>query len=248
MNRNELKDLVKNYFHLEDKNIETKSEITEEVKFQSAKLVDGTPVSNKSEDEFEVGQEVYVTTEAGDEVLAPSGEHSLDNGDVLVIDGEGKITGLHKPDETGQGSLSKEEAAEETLAEVKEEEAVELADDAINESDALPMSEHEDEDHMDEHKDEQIPEIIEAIMSELEPTIKEMQKKLEEHEQKMEEHEQKMKEHYAAAEETSVTEKAFSKAGFGSKPEGDILSFNNGNLKSMQYENILSRASKNNKK
>ena len=131
MNKQELKDLVKNYFHLEDKNIETPE--TVEDKFQSAKLVDGTPISNKSEDEFEVGQEVYVTTEAGEEVLAPSGEHALDNGDVLVIDGEGKISGLHKPDETGQGSLSKEEAAEETLAEVKEEEAVELADDAINE-------------------------------------------------------------------------------------------------------------------
>ena len=109
------------------------------------------------------------------------------------------------------------------------------------------MAEHEDEDHMDEHKDEQMPEIIEAIMAELAPTIKEMQKKLEEHEQKMEEHEQKMKEHYAAAEETSVTEKAFSKAGFGSKPEGDMLSFNHGDIKKMQYENILSRASKNNK-
>jgi len=239
MNKQELKDLVKSYFQLEDKNIETPE--TVEDKFQSAKLVDGTPISNKSEDEFEVGQEVYVTTEAGEEVLAPSGEHALDNGDVLVVDGEGKITGLHKPDETGQGSLSKEEASEEKETEV------ELADDAINESDALPMAEHEDEDHMDEHKDEQMPEIIEAIMAELAPTIKEMQKKLEEHEQKMEEHEQKMKEHYAAAEETSVTEKAFSKAGFGSKPEGDMLSFNHGDIKKMQYENILSRASKNNK-
>ena len=246
MNKNELKDLVKNYFHLEDKNIETKSEITEEVKFQSAKLVDGTPVSNKSEDEFEVGQEVYVTTEAGDEVLAPSGEHSLDNGDVLVVDGEGKITGLHKPDETGQGSLSKEEASEETLAEVKEETEVELAD-AIDESGDLPMSEHSDEDEaMDEHVDKQ--EIIEAIMEEIAPKIEEMQKKLAHHEAKMEEHDAKMKEHYSAAEETSVTEKAFSKAGLGSKPEGDILSFNNGNLKSMQYENILSRASKNKNK
>ena len=243
MNKSELKDLVKNYFHLEDKNIETPETVSEN--FQSAKLVDGTPISNKSEDEFEVGQEVYVTTEAGEEVLAPSGEHALDNGDVLVVDGEGKITGLHKPDETGQGSLSKEDTAEETLAEVKEEEAVELAD-AIDESDALPMSEHEEEE-MDEHG-EQRSEIIEAIMEEIAPKIEEMQKKLADHSAKMEEHEAKMKEHYSAAEETSVTEKAFSKAGLGSKPEGDILSFNNGNLKSMQYENILSRASKNNKK
>lgn len=245
MNKSELKDLVKNYFSLEDKNIETPKSVEN---FQSAKLVDGTPISNKSEDMFEVGQEVYVTTEAGEEVIAPSGEHALDNGDVLVVDGEGKITGLHKPDESGQGSLSKEEeAAEETLAEVKEEEAVELADDAINVADALPLAEHGDEESMDEHGDERA-EIIEAIMAEIAPKIVEMQQKLEEHEVKMAEHDERMKEHYSAAEETSVTEKAFSKAGFGSKPEGAILSFNNGNLKSMQYENVLSRASKNNKK
>jgi hypothetical protein len=245
MNKSELKDLVKNYFSLEDKNIETPKSVEN---FQSAKLVDGTPISNKSEDMFEVGQEVYVTTEAGEEVIAPSGEHALDNGDVLVVDGNGKITGLHKPDESGQGSLSKEEeAAEETLAEVKEEEAVELADDAINVADALPLAEHGDEESMDEHGDERA-EIIEAIMAEIAPKIVEMQQKLEEHEVKMAEHDERMKEHYSAAEETSVTEKAFSKAGFGSKPEGAILSFNNGNLKSMQYENVLSRASKNNKK
>jgi len=216
MNKSELKDLVKNYFSLEDKNIETPKSVEN---FQSAKLVDGTPISNKSEDQFEVGQEVYVTTEAGEEVIAPSGEHALDNGDVLVVDGEGKITGLHKPDESGQGSLSKEEAAEETLAEVKEE-SVELADDAINVSDELPLAEHGDEESMDEHGDERA-EIIEAIMAEIAPKIVEMQQKLEEHEVKMAEHEEKMKEHYSAAEETSVTEKAFSKAGYGSKPQGD---------------------------
>ena len=241
MNKSELKDLVKGYFNLEDKKDIKESVSTEEVKFQSAKLVDGTPITNGEDKDFEVGDHVMVTTEAGDSVLAPSGEHVLEDGITLVIDGEGVITGLHKPDESGQGSLSKEEASKEKETEV------ELADDAINESDALPMAEHEDEDHMDEHKDEQMPEIIEAIMAELAPTIKEMQKKLAEHEEKMAEHEDKMKEHYAAAEETSVTEKAFSKAGFGSKPEGDMLSFNHGDVKKMQYANILSMASKNNK-
>ena len=241
MNKSELKDLVKGYFNLEDKKDIKESVSTEEVKFQSAKLVDGTPITNGEDKDFEVGDHVMVTTEAGDSVLAPSGEHVLEDGITLVIDGEGVITGLHKPDESGQGSLSKEEASKEKETEV------ELADDAINESDALPMAEHEDEDHMDEHKDEQMPEIIEAIMAELAPTIKEMQKKLAEHEEKMAEHEEKMKEHYSSAEGTSVTEKAFSKAGFGSKPEGDMLSFNHGDIKKMQYANILSMASKNNK-
>ena len=194
MNKNELKDLVKNYFHLEDKNINT-PEITEEVKLQSAKLVDGTPISNDKDSDFEVGDVVHVTTEAGDKVLAPSGEHALEDGIVLVVDGEGVITGLHKPDETGQGSLSKEEESEEALAEVKEE-TVELADNAINESDDLPMSEHEDQPEgvgMDEHEDEKMM------------------------------------------------------IGFGSKPEGETLSFNKGDLRAMQYAEVLSRA-KNNKK
>jgi cell pole-organizing protein PopZ len=245
MNKSELKDLVKNYFSLEDKkDIKTPDNVVEE-KFQSGKLVDGTPITNDLDADFEVGQEVYVTTEAGEKVLAPSGEHALDDGIVVVVDGEGKITGLHKPDETGQGSLSKEEeSSEETLAEVKEETKEEL-DNEVVESGDLPMAEHEEEAEMDEHDSKM--EIIEAIMEEIAPKIEEMQKKLAEHEEKMAEHDEKMKEHYSSAASESVTEKAFSKAGYGSKPEGDLLTFDHStDLKKMQYENILSRASKNN--
>jgi hypothetical protein len=245
MDKNELKDLVKSYFNLTEKNIEN-SEKTEEVKLQSAKLVDGTPITNDKDTDFEVGDEVYVTTEAGEKVLAPSGEHALEDGIVLVIDGEGKITGLHKPGETGQGSLAEELPdsgpakilnEEEKLSEVKEEAETEVElNDAIEEGDELPMSEHEEED-MEEHSIKE--EIIEAIMEEIAPKIEEMQKKLAEHEEKM-------KEHYSSAASESVTEKAFSKAGFGSKPSEELFQFNTTDLKKMQYENILSRASKNN--
>jgi hypothetical protein len=55
-----------------------------------------------------------------------------------------------------------------------------------------------------------------------------------------------MKEHYSSAASESVTEKAFSKAGFGSKPEGELLEFGSTDIKKMQYEEILSRAKKNN--
>lgn len=251
MNKEELKNLVKSYFNLEEKtDIETPENV--EQKFESAKLVDGTPITNKSEDEFEVGQEVYVTTEAGEEVLAPSGEHALDNGDVLVVDGEGKITGLHKPNETGQGSLAEELPdegpakilnEEEKLSEV--EDKVELQENAVVESDELPLAEHgDDEEAMEEHGIKE--EIIEAIMQEVAPKLDELKKELSSCMTRLEEHEAKLKEHYSSAAEESVTEKAFSKAGFGSKPSGDILSFNNGDLKAMQYENVLSRASKNN--
>jgi hypothetical protein len=245
MDKNELKDLVKSYFNLTEKNIETQ-ENTEEVKLQSAKLVDGTPITNDKDSDFEVGDTVHVTTEAGESVLAPSGEHALEDGIVLVIDGEGKITGLHKPGETGQGSLAEELPdsgpakilnEEEKLSEVKEEVETEVElNDAIEDGDELPMSEHEEED-MEEHSIKE--EIIEAIMEEIAPKIEEMQKKLAEHEEKM-------KEHYSSAASESVTEKAFSKAGFGAKPSDELFQFNTTDFKKMQYENILSRASKNN--
>jgi len=245
MNKEGLKDLVKSYFNLEDKKIEN-SENTEEVKLQSAKLVDGTPITNDKDTDFEVGDEVYVTTEAGEKVLAPSGEHALEDGIVLVVDGEGKITGLHKPGETGQGSLAEEES-EEALAEETVEESKEDFDNAVVESDELPLAEHGDEEEaMEEHDKDKMEEIIEAIMAEVAPKLDELKKELSSCMAKLEEHEEKMKEHYSSAAEESVTERAFSKAGFGSKPNGDILSFNNGDLKAMQYENVLSRASKNN--
>lgn len=245
MKKEELKDLVKGYFNLEDKQEEIKEskEITKEA-FASGELIDGTKVNNGSDKDLEVGDSLFVETEAGETVDAPSGEHELKDGTVVVVDGEGKITGLHKDGETGQGSLAEELPdsgpakilnEEEKLSEVKEE--VELAENAIDESGDLPMSEHGDEEDMEEHGIKE--EIIEAIMGEIAPMMDEMKKKLAEHEEKM-------KEHYSSAASESVTEKAFSKAGFGSKPEGEGLNFNNGDLKAMQYANVLERASKNN--
>jgi len=245
MKKEELKDLVKGYFNLEDKQEEIKEskEITKEA-FASGELIDGTKVNNGSDKDLEVGDSLFVETEAGETVDAPSGEHEMKDGTVVVVDGSGKITGLHKDGETGQGSLAEELPdsgpakilnEEEKLSEVKEE--VELAENAIDESGDLPMSEHGDEEDMEEHGIKE--EIIEAIMGEIAPMMDEMKKKLAEHEEKM-------KEHYSSAASESVTEKAFSKAGFGSKPEGEGLTFNNGDLKAMQYANVLERASKNN--
>ena len=241
MKKEELKDLVKSYFNLEDKqDIKQSEEITKET-FASGELIDGTKVNNGSDKELEVGDSLFVETEAGETVDAPSGEHEMKDGTVVVVDGEGKITGLRKPDETGQGSLAEElpdsgPAKILNSEELSEETEVELADNAIAESGDLPMAEHGDEEEaMEEHGIKE--EIIEAIMGEIAPMMDEMKAKLAEHEEKM-------KEHYSSAASESVTEKAFSKAGFGSKSEGDLLKFGTSDLKAMQYENILSRASK----
>ena len=235
MNKNELKDLVKSYFNLQDKvDIKESEEITKEA-FASGELIDGTKVNNGSDKEFEVGDSLFVVTEAGETVDAPSGEHELKDGTVVVVDGAGKITGINKPGETGQGSLSKEEeASEETLAEEKAEESKEEFDNAVVESDELPLAEHGDEEEsLEEHGVKE--EIIEAIMEVISPKIEEMQKKLAEHEEKM-------KEHYSSAADTSVTEKAFSKAGFGAKPNGDMFTSPKFDLKKMQYDAILKRS------
>ena len=122
------------------------------------------------------------------------------------------------------------------MSEEKEEAEVAL-NDAIEDGDELPLADHGDEEAMDEHGIKE--EIIEAIMGEIAPMMDEMKKKLAEHDEKM-------KEHYSSAASDSVTEKAFTKAGLGSKPEGELLKFTSTDLKAMQYQNVLERASKNN--
>lgn len=72
----------------------------------SATLVDGTKV--EAEGDFEVGKPLFVITEAGEKVPAPEGEHTTDSGIVVVVDAEGIITGIRKPDMAPEGSLETE--------------------------------------------------------------------------------------------------------------------------------------------
>lgn len=81
--------------------VDTKTEM-----LTSATLTDGTKIETDSDGEkFEVGQKLYVITEAGEKVKAPVGEHTTDSGIVLTVDEEGFITGVKYPDEEGEGSL-----------------------------------------------------------------------------------------------------------------------------------------------
>ena len=115
MNKSELKDLVKKYFNLTEIN-EENTQV-----FAEATLADGTKVTNKQEGELAVGQELYVITEEGEEVAAPAGEHTTESGIVVTVDGDGIITGIHHPDEEGEGSLeaSEEEMGKEEVVEEK---------------------------------------------------------------------------------------------------------------------------------
>lgn len=85
-----------------------------------ATLADGTKITNDQPEDvgFEVGQVVYVITENGKE-LAPVGEHTLESGEVVVLDENSVITGIKKPDEAGEGSLVENKKA--TMEEIVEE-------------------------------------------------------------------------------------------------------------------------------
>jgi len=103
MNKSELKAIAAKYFNL------VPATITPTENFAGAKLIDGTEITTDGQGGFEVGQTAHVMTEAGESVLAPTGEHELEDGTVLVIDGEGVITGVKTKDESGTGSLEEME-------------------------------------------------------------------------------------------------------------------------------------------
>jgi hypothetical protein len=225
MNKNELKELVKRYFSLTEMTEETNStENTEKQAFAEATLVDGTKVTNMSDGEFEVGQELHVITESGEHVIAPSGMHTTDSGITITVDGEGKITGIARPDEGGEGSLAEhdDEMKEEMSAEETEatEEKTELA-------------EHGDEEEMEDESD--IKEaIIEAIMSEVAPAIEELKQKMAEAEAKLAEHDEKMGEYMSKPAAQPTSESRFAKA--KAKIENPRAVYN-----TKRYEAALSR-------
>lgn len=201
MNKNELKELVKKYFALTEMTEEINStENIEDQKFAEATLADGTKVTNKKDTEFAVGDELYVITEGGEEVIAPSGEHTTESGITVTVDGEGKITGIARPDEGGEGSLAEHEGeveVEMSVEETENTEKTEMADEEVMEEE-ISMKE----------------EIIEAIMGEVGPAIEELRSKMSSCMEKLAEHEEKMGEYMSkpAAEPTSESRFARSKA------------------------------------
>ena len=206
MNKTELKELVKRYFNLVENNPHTK-EI-----FAEAELIDGTKITNMKDSEFAEGDEVHVITESGEHVLAPSGEHELKSGIVVTIDGEGKITGIKRPEAEGEGSL---EAADEPIVEEMSAKEVpaktEMAEEEI-------IEESMQEDDIKEA-------IIEAIAEVVAPEIEAMKKK-------MSEMEESMKKYMSKPADVSISEKRFSKTKSINKPEV---------LKKSRYEMALNR-------
>jgi len=191
LTRDELKTLVSKHFNLvpapevKEESIEN----TTEHKFAIGHLVDGTEVSNQKDSEFAEGDSLFVKDEEGNYVQAPAGEHTLDSGITVVVNGEGVIEGIHRPDEAGEGAL--EEVQPEEVVEMAEEDIIE---DVIEETSTLDI----------------VKEVIDQLVT---PAIEEMKAKLGDYEKKLEEHDNKMKEYMSAtpASESKTTSK-FSKS------------------------------------
>jgi len=81
--------------------------------FDEAKLADGTIVG--TDGDFEVGKKLYVKDAENNWVQAPVGEHTTESGITIVVDEEGLITGLKRPDDSGEGSLEGEMSSEQLL-------------------------------------------------------------------------------------------------------------------------------------
>ena len=204
MNKNELKELVKKYFSLTEMTEEINTTENTDLQFAEATLVDGTKVTNKKDEELAVGDELFVITEEGEEVLAPSGEHTTDSGITVTVDGEGKITGIARPDEGAEGELAEEDEMKE---EMSSEEVVEEA--GALEDTKTEMA--EDEEIMEEEKID-MKELIDVIMAEVGPQITEMKTELDNCMAKLAEHEEKMKEHMSAPAAQPTSESRFNKS------------------------------------
>lgn len=98
----------------------------DDVEMDEATLVDGTKVG--TDGDFEVGKTLYVKDADDNWVKAPVGEHTTESGIVLVVDEEGVITGISKPDAQPEGSLETEEMSMESLLEVFTEAVNQLKD------------------------------------------------------------------------------------------------------------------------
>lgn len=82
----------------------------QEQTFDEAKLVDGTVIG--TDGDFEVGKKLYVKDEAGEWVQAPEGEHVTESGIQVIVDAEGFITGLTRPDKASEGDAFGKETME----------------------------------------------------------------------------------------------------------------------------------------
>ncbi len=142
------------------------------VELEDRKLDNGTVISA---DEFAEGQPVFIVTE-DERIAMPVGEYNMEDGSILVVEEEGMIAAIKAADE------AEEEVVEEQVEEVIEEEMSEVKEPKkVVESNIV-------ETHF---SDEQKNELVEAILSSVNPLIEELQNKVNELEAKLSQEEVK---------------------------------------------------------
>lgn len=142
------------------------------VELEDRKLDNGTVISA---DEFAEGQPVFIVTE-DERIAMPVGEYNMEDGSILVVEEEGMIAAIKAADE------AEEEVVEEQVEEVIEEEMSEVKEPKkVVESNIV-------ETHF---SDEQKSELVEAILSSVNPLIEELQNKVNELEAKLSQEEVK---------------------------------------------------------
>lgn len=165
----------------------------EEVKFASAKLVDGTIV--ESED-FAVGSEVFVVSEDGRE-LAPDAEHRviIDDKEFKVVTEGGVITSVEEVE-------TEEVEAEE---EVKVEEEVEMSGEESNNPSKYLIEDTAEkvelEEEIVEEEVEEEPLTLEKIVEKMSYRIDELEKKIADMQEIKEEIKEEVKEEMEEEEE-----------------------------------------------
>ncbi len=67
-----------------------------EVKFEEKKLENGTKIEAEA---FEKGKSVFIKSEDDEKLALPVGEYTLEDGTLLVVEEEGKISEMKKMDD-----------------------------------------------------------------------------------------------------------------------------------------------------
>ena len=134
------------------------------VELEDRKLDNGTVISA---DEFAEGQPVFIVTE-DERIPMPIGEYMMEDGSMLVVEEEGVIAAIKAADEAEEEEVVEEEVVEEEMSEVKEPKKV---------VESTVVETH--------FSDEQKSELVEAILSSVNPLIEELQNKVSELEAKL---------------------------------------------------------------
>jgi hypothetical protein len=193
------------------------------VELEDRKLDNGTVIFA---DEFAEGQPVFIVTE-DERIPMPVGEYMMEDGSMLVVEEEGVIASINAAEEVVEDEVEEveQEVVEEEMSEVKEPKKV-------VESTVI-------ETHFSE---EQKSELVEAILSSVNPLIEELQNKVTELEAKLSQEVEVVEENLSA----EVKEEKLSKT-FKHSPEvkGEKVTprFNNARAANTTLQRVFQRIS-----